>query len=336
MSEPVLGKIERVPLREVWSDEARDFTPWLRENLSLLAEALGVELEPEGHEVPVGPFSADVVAVEPGSGTRVVIENQLGHTDHDHLGKLLTYVGGLEGRFAVWIAGQFRDEHRQALEWLNEATGPDTGFFGIEIELLRIGGSPAAPNFKVVVSPNEPVKVARASAGIVSERGLSYQAFWRSLLLELNERDPGATAASPERVGPRSWFGIPVGRTGFRVNTVFVTGGRTRVELYIDTGHRDANKRAFDLLLERRAEIEGRFGEPLLWDRLDNRRASRIYAERPGSIDAADEDLEDLRRWAAERMLRLRDAVGPILRTLPLDERAAAGWDSEGDVDAEA
>ncbi|HWO69481.1 MAG TPA: DUF4268 domain-containing protein, partial [Actinomycetota bacterium] len=307
-------------LRGVWSDEARDFTPWLRENVALLAEALGVELETEGREVAVGPFSADLVAVEPGSGARVVIENQLGQTDHDHLGKLLTYAGGLEGRFAVWIAGRFREEHRQALEWLNEATGPETGFFGVEIELLRIDGSPPAPNFKVVVAPNEPVKAARATAGIVSERGLSYQAFWRSLLLELKERDPGATAASPERVGSRGWFGIPVGRVGFRVNTAFVAGGRMRVELYIDTGDHEANKRAFDLLLERRGEIEGRFGETLHWDRLDHRRASRVYAERPGSIDAPEEELEELRSWAVHRMLRLRDAVAPVIRTLSLQE----------------
>ncbi len=321
MSEPVLGRIERVPLREVWSDEAREFTPWLRDNVALLAEALGVELETEGREVAVGPFSADLVAVEPGSGTRVVIENQLGPTDHDHLGKLLTYAGGLEGQLAVWIAGRFRDEHRQALEWLNEVTGPDTGFFAVEIELLRIDGSVPAPNFKVIVSPNEPVKIARATE-IVSERRLNYQAFWRSLLLALKEHDPGATAASPERVGPRSWFGIPVGRTGFRVNGVFVTGGRARVELYIDTGDQEANKRAFDLLLERRSEIEARFGEPLHWDRLDHRRASRVYAERPGTIDGPEGDLEALRGWMADRMLRLRDAVGPYLRTLSLEEES--------------
>lgn len=322
MSEPVLGRIERVPLRDVWSDEAREFTPWLRGSLFVLANALGIEMEAEGHEVPVGPFSADVLATEPGSGAKIVIENQLGQTDHDHLGKLMTYSGGLDARFVVWIAGHFREEHRQALEWLNQITGPEIGFFGVEVELLRIDDSRPAPNFKVVVSPNEPVKAARRTAETASSKGLKYQAFWKDLLALLKQRDPTSTAASPDRVGPWNWFGIPVGRTGFRVNASFSAGDRARVELYIDTGDQEANKRAFDLLLERRSEIEARFGEPLHWDRLDHRRASRVYAERPGTIDGPEEDLEALRGWMADRMLRLRDAVGPYLRTLSLEEES--------------
>ncbi len=311
-----LGAIERVELREVWTDEAREFTPWVQENLQLLADALGIELQAEGREVAVGPFSADVLAVEPDSGSKVVIENQIGQTDHDHLGKLMTYAGGLGARFVVWIAGHFREEHRQALEWLNEITGPEIGFFGVEVELLRIDDSRPAPHFKVVSSPNELVKVVR---GTVSERGLRYQAFWSALLELIKERDPGATAASPEAARTRQWFGIPVGRTGFRVNAVFAAGGRFLVELYIDTGDRGVNKQAFDALHERRVEIEGRFGEPLIWERLDHRRASRLKVERPGSIDGSEEELEELRRWAVQRMLKLRDTVAPHVRALSLE-----------------
>ena len=130
-----LARIERIDLREMWPNEASDFTPWLAENISELGIALGMDLEVETEEAPVGSYSLDVLAHESGTGRPVVIENQLGATEHSHLGQLLTYAAGYDANVIVWIAKEFRDEHRAALDLLNSRTGEDSEFFGVEVEL---------------------------------------------------------------------------------------------------------------------------------------------------------------------------------------------------------
>lgn len=322
MADVTLGKIERLDPRTVWSDEARNFTPWLKENLAVLGEALGLELEAIDREVPVGPFSADILARELTTGTQVVIENQLEQTDHGHLGQLITYASGLGAGIVIWISRLLREEHRQALDWLNQVTSTDIGFFGVEVELLRIGDSLPAPHFNVAVSPNEPLKVAKAQVSAPSERGLKYQEFWKQLVPALKARDPSATSASPEKVGPRPWFGIPVGRSGFAVNLAFTSKKTARAELYIDVGDQAVNKRAFDALLARKEEFEAAFGSPLTWDRLDERRASRVFVEHPGAIDDPTEILGELRDWAVDRMIRMRDTLAPAVKELDLSPQA--------------
>ncbi|MCC7111052.1 MAG: DUF4268 domain-containing protein, partial [Deltaproteobacteria bacterium] len=150
-----LGRLERVSLRDIWKTEAMDFTPWLaqRENMALLGEAIGLDLEVEAQEKEVGPFRADILCKETGSDSWVLIENQLERTDHAHLGQLLTYAAGLEAVSVVWIAERFTDEHRAALDWLNEIANEKLRCFGLEIELFRIGDSPVAPKFNVVSQP---------------------------------------------------------------------------------------------------------------------------------------------------------------------------------------
>jgi len=329
MSEVKLGSIERLKdPREVWPDEAKDFTPWLKENLDQLGEALGLELEAIDREVSVGPFSADILAKELTSGTEVVIENQLEQTDHTHLGQLITYASGLGAGIVIWVSRHLREEHRQALDWLNQNTSLDIGFYGVEIEVLKIGDSLPAPHFNVTASPNEPVKAAKAQANVPSGRGLRYQEFWRELILALKAKDPSSTSASPDKAGPYSWFGIPVGRTGFAVRFAFTSKKTGRAELYIDVGDQAVNKLAFDSLLADRAGIEEAFAEPLTWDRLDDKQASRIFVERPGAIDDPTEVLAELRSWAVDRMLRLRDVFAPAIKQLELSqptEDAATG-----------
>ena len=139
-------RLKEVPLRDVWPNEARDFTPWMAENVDVLAETLGMDLELEGAEVAVGPFSADVLLPESATDSRVVVENFLEATDHDHLGKMLTYAAGLEASYAVLVAKKFRPEHRSVLTWLNDITNDGSGFFGIEVHAVRIGDSPPAVN----------------------------------------------------------------------------------------------------------------------------------------------------------------------------------------------
>ena len=135
-----VASLDEVPLRSVWGDEARDFTPWLADHPNLLGKELQMDLELEGKEVPVGTFSADLVFRETNTGQRIVVENLLEKTDHDHLGKLITYAAALEAHWAVLVAKQFRPEHRSALTWLNSISGEGSGFFGIEVQAVRIAG----------------------------------------------------------------------------------------------------------------------------------------------------------------------------------------------------
>src|SRR5947209_15269178 len=157
MSTKNLGRLQTVDLREVWMNESSGFTPWLAqaENLKLLGETIGIELECEAQEKEVGPFRADILCKDTATDSWVLIENQLERTDHGHLGQLLTYAAGLEAVTIVWIAERFTEEHRATLDWLNERTEESINFFGLEVELWRIGDSAIAPKFNVVSKPNE-------------------------------------------------------------------------------------------------------------------------------------------------------------------------------------
>ena len=182
-AEERLGTLEKVDIRSVWPTEDGHFTKWLArpENLGRLAKDLGLDLEPHATEERVGPFSADILCRSTFDDSWVVIENQFGRTDHDHLGKLLTYAAGLEGRTMVWVAERFTDEHRAAVDLLNESTDDDYNYFGVEIELLRIGDSKTAPRFNIVAQPNEWSKVIKRTSGAsgsLSETQRTQLDFW--------------------------------------------------------------------------------------------------------------------------------------------------------------
>jgi hypothetical protein len=175
-----LGSLEPVDLRTIWPDEARDFTPWLaqEENLRRLSDALNLELELDRVEVAVGPYSADIVATDASSNNKVVIENQLEKTNHDHLGKVLTYASGLEARILIWIAKKFTEEHRQTFDYLNECTSGRLRLYGVEVEVLRIGNSIPAPHFKLVSTPNDYVAATHNATAELSDTKRLYLEFW--------------------------------------------------------------------------------------------------------------------------------------------------------------
>lgn len=308
-----LSKIKRLNLRDVWAKEASDFTPWLAENIEELGEALGMDLELEAKEASVGDFSLDLLAKDLGTSRMVVVENQLTQTDHDHLGKLLTYAAGFGASVVIWVAESIRDEHRQALEWLNQRTDTDTEFFGVVVEVLQIDDSKPAYNFKPVVFPNEWQKSKRSQAvGSVSSKGEAYRQYYQPLIDELREKHKftGARVAQPQ-----NWYAFSSGVSGINVNAVFAGNDTARVELYIDLREFEANKALFDWLHGQKDAIEKECGFPLQWERLDERRASRITVSRSGSIGSGVEDLEQIRKWQIERLLIFKKVFGPLVRT---------------------
>lgn len=308
-----LGDLKRLNPRQVWADEARDFTPWLTENLPRLSEVLGMDLEMTRREAAVGDFCCDLLARDLGTGHIVIIENQFGSTNHDHLGKLLTYAAGLEAEAIVWVAEKIREEHRQTLEWLNRHTDAAIRFFAVTVEVLQIDASPPAVNFKPVVFPNEWQRTARESVEGGSPRGEAYRRYFQVLLDELRDKHHFTNA----RVGlPQNWYSFRSGVPGVDYSTSFAQGGRVRAEAYIDFGEADPNKSLFDRLQNQRDALERAFGEPLSWERLDERRASRVAVYCPGSIDADQEELARLRAWAIDRLLKFRSVFGPKVREL--------------------
>src|SRR5262245_60943715 len=176
-----LGRLQKVDLREAWLSECTDFTPWLaqEENLKLLGDSIGIELELESQEKEVGPFRADILCKDTSNDTWVLIENQLERTDHCHLGQLITYAAGLNAVTIVWIAEHFTEEHRAAIDWLNERTDEKINLFALEIELWRIGDSPIAPKFNIISQPNDWSRnVQKAAAVDASETQKSQLQFW--------------------------------------------------------------------------------------------------------------------------------------------------------------
>ena len=298
MTDQPLGKLTRVDLRDIWTREADDFTPWLarEENLGILGETLGIDLELEAQEKAVGPFRADVLCKDIGNGTWVLIENQLERTDHTHLGQLLTYASGLEAVTIVWIAARFTDEHRSTLDWLNRITDDSFRFFALEIELWRIGESPTAPKFNVVSKPNDWSRsVAQAARSIedseLSETKLLQRAYW-SALNSVLDKAKGSVSGN-RKPQAHSWMAFPIGRSNFRLGVSnrqeqfppWRSHGTAQAGNQDGTLHRRRHSKAFfNLLIEQKDTIEQDLGYPLQWEELPDRRDSRI-AVRLSDVD---------------------------------------------------
>ena len=265
----MIGRVKRVELREVWPHEARDFTTWLQENIDIVGEATGLRLGTAEREQSAGSFSVDVIA-EDESGRPVVIENQLEKSDHDHLGKLLTYLVGIEARQAVWIVADPRPEHVGAIAWLNESSAAD--FYLLKLEAIRIGDSDRAPLLTLIVGPSEETRVVGRTKKKMAQRNLLRYRFFEGLLDRARSKTTLHASISP---GTASWVGAGAGIAGFTFNYV-VRQRDARVELYIDTPDSDENRRVFNALLGTREEIERRFGDSLDWDSKEERRACRL------------------------------------------------------------
>ena len=281
MSSAKIGRLTRVSLREVWKHEALHFTQWLAlpENIELLGESVGMDLVNIQTEVGVGQFFVDILA-EDENGHRVIIENQLEPTNHDHLGKIITYAAGLQGKTMVWIVERAREEHEQAINWLNEHTDQETNFFLLQIEAWKIDDSPPAPRFNTIARPNDWAKVVKQSAAgsTLSEVKLQQQAFFERV------REYGEQHAKHikrwQKPSPQHWYNISVGSSRAHIAaTLNSQRKQVTAQLYIDN-----DKELFVRLMARREEIEAKLGQSLDWRELPGKKASRIVATRDGDF----------------------------------------------------
>ena len=326
-----LGTLKRIDARTIWKHEALHFTPWLRDHLDLLADALGLELELPETEVAVGEFSCDVVATDTSTRQQVVIENQLAQTDHGHLGQAITYAAGLGASTVVWISPEFREPHRQALDWLNANTTEGLYFFAVEVELLQIDNSAPAVHFKVVAQPNNWQKIIKATTTTqVSEKGLLYQQFWSEFRAAYSAKYPPHSNA--KHTPTDNWITVSsAGRTGFTYYAAFTKDSRLKVELSIEVGNAPTNKLIFDDFAKHRAKIDASVGVPLSWERLDHAKSSRIAAYRDAQVTDTGMTRQAHIDWATEILGKMRSALTPHLTTLKIDALApAAGTGQDG------
>lgn len=315
---PNLGRLQKVDLREIWKTEAQDFTPWLarEENLVELADTIKMDLEFEAQEKNVGPFRADILCKNTEDGSWVLVENQLERTDHIHLGQLLTYASGLDAVTIVWVAAQFTEEHRATLDWLNDITDGKFRFFGLEVELWRIGESPVAPKFNVVSKPNDwsrsVTQAARAiSQGELTETKALQLEYWtefRDYLIE------SGSSLRPQKPNPQHWASYGIGRANFVLDAL-LNSTEKRVGVGLTIG--DADAKAFFWLLHRdRDGIEQALGFKLDWMELPERKASRLvhYWEGTDPLDKA--KWPEYFAWMRDRLEKLDKVLRPRIRGL--------------------
>lgn len=322
MSPKTLGRLQKVELREAWTSESSGFTPWLaqEENLNLLGEAIGIELELESQEKDVGPFRADILCKDTATDNWVLIENQLERTDHSHLGQLLTYAAGLNAVTIVWIAERFTVEHRATLDWLNERTDEKINLFGLEIELWRIGDSPIAPKFNIISQPNDwsrTVQKAASGSGEVSAHKQLQLKFWTAFKQHMEDKGSFVRGQKPL---PQHWTNYAIGRSGVHLDSIVslwnsetgLKGPEIRTELYLNGPNA---KQEFAALEKQKESIETALGFSLIWHNPEGKAACRLYSRQ--NADFLNETLwPEQFEWLRTRLETMHKVFAPIVRNL--------------------
>jgi hypothetical protein len=312
----MIGKIERVGLREVWKHEAHDLTTWLTDNIDVLSDAINLPLSNPEAEQAIGSFNVDIVA-EDANGNAVVIENQLERSDHDHLGKLLTYLVGIEAKAGIWVVAEPRPEHISTITWLNESAQAD--FFLVKIEAIRIGDSPPAPLLTLIVGPSEEAREVGRTKQEIAERYLIRERFWSLLLEKAKERTKLHANISPSR---GSYCSTSAGVKGLEF-VYAVLKNEMRVLLWIDGGKgwNDENRRRFDVLYAQRDEIEGAYGGSLEWNQVEGRRSLRVQDTFDAGGYQDEEDWDEIQAKAIDAMIRFEKALRPHMKGLKRSRR---------------
>ncbi|MES9971410.1 MAG: DUF4268 domain-containing protein [Candidatus Thiodiazotropha sp.] len=305
-----LSKLEKVDLREVWKHEAQDFTNWLAQpdNLELLSDEIGIDITLLQTEASVGNFNVDILAEEENTGRKIVIENQLEPTDHDHLGKIITYASGFDAEIIVWIVKSVRDEHKQAIDWLNEHTDQKINVFAIQMEVWRIGDSPYAPKFYVIAKPNDWAKAVKkaTSQSELSDTKLAQLEFW-SKFKEYVQENGGNVKL--RKAYPQHWYDISFGFSNAHIClTVNSQSSQISCEIYIPD-----SKKLFSCLENNRHAIESELSEELIWEELPEKKASRIKLMHEGSL-SNQEQWQNYHAWLLEKVEKYQQTFEKFIK----------------------
>ena len=282
-----LETLKKVELRKVWNHEANDFTTWLseKENLALLSDEIGIDILLIETEASVGKFNVDILAEEENTGKKIVIENQLEITDHDHLGKTITYASGYDAEIIIWIVKDVRDEHKQAIDWLNEHTDEKVNFFAIKMELWQIGNSPCAPKFNIISKPNDWAKAIKKSTSQsnLTETKVLQLDFWNQFKEYAQNK---SSKLKLRKTFPQHWYDISIGNSKAYIS--LTANSQTNLiayEIYIPD-----SKDLFYELETNKNQIEEELQAELEWMALDGRKASRIKLSN-------DSDINQKEKW---------------------------------------
>ena len=305
-----LSKLKKVDLREVWRHEALDFTNWLAkpENLESLSDEIGIDISLIQTEASVGNFNVDILAEEENTGRKIIIENQLEPTNHDHLGKIITYASGLDAEIIAWIVKSVRDEHKQAIDWLNEHTDEKINIFAIQMEVWRIGDSPYAPKFQVIAKPNDWAKAVKkaSSQSKLSDTKLLQLEFWTKFK-EYAKENNGKIKL--RKAYPQHWYDISFGFSNAHIAlTINSLSSQMACEIYIPD-----SKELFSCLASKKEEIETELSEQLTWEELPGKKASRIKLASKGELSNQAE-WEKYHSWMLEKVGQFQKAFGKYIK----------------------
>lgn len=323
MAIPNLGRLEKVDLRKAWESEPDDFTPWLAQadNIEILGESIGMDLEVEAREQPVGPFRADILCKDTSSGAWVLIENQLEKTDHKHLGQLMTYAAGLDAVTVVWLAEKFTDEHRAAMDWLNRITDDKFNFFGLEIELWRIGNSAFAPKFNVVSKPNDWSRsITEAAQTLANAQDTPTKKLQQEFWTGFKEYAEGQRQLRVQKPAPQHWLNMSIGSSRGHLAAIVSSwdsetntrGTEIRMDMVLDSALAKAH---FQQLLDQKEAIEAEMGVALKWHNPEGRNACRIYLR--NQMDFRNrEQWQTQFKWLADHALKFRGVFADRVKDL--------------------
>ncbi|MDD3325297.1 MAG: DUF4268 domain-containing protein [Sulfurospirillaceae bacterium] len=298
-----LGSLKEIKdLRQVWPHEALNFTPWVAENIEMLGEAVGLDITVDETESSVGDFNVDIYASETGTDRKIIIENQLEDTDHDHLGKLITYASGKGADVIIWVVRNAREEHKAAIEWLNIHTDENIGFFLCEIKLFKIGNSDIAPSFNVIEKPNDWAKEIKkiTSSNPTQQLRLEY---WQEFVDYAFSNSNFSKEFNKRKPSTDHWMNLSLGSSSCHISISRIQKrNELDVELYIDE-----DKELFKSLILHKDDIESELGLKLDWRELPERKASRIVVEKSVELDNRDKWPEQF-EWVMDVCLKLKKA----------------------------
>lgn len=306
-----LGRLEPVDIRSVWAHEERDFSVWLsdEDNIELLGDTLGLGLTSVQREVLVGAYRCDIVAIDEDSETKVIIENQLESTNYDHLGKIITYASGLEAGIIVWIVKEAREEHRSAIEWLNNKTTDDVSFFLIEVRAYKIGDSSVAPQFVIIEQPNDFLKFTKNNSdnSELTKGKIEIKTFWNEFNDVLKQRrEPFNTT----KTSTRRWFNIGIGSSDAHMLIRLKNREHhIRIEVYIKE-----SKELFDKLYEEKEAIEKKLGFEMVWNRAEHKKSSQIIYVIDGLDFDDHSNYKELMNEVIDKTIVIRDVFKKYIK----------------------